>query len=85
MKPLKKMFAKAKVIVSKAKAPAVAVSTLAVTSIASAAKAEPAKVVDTSAIVDALTGLTTPIAAVGGAYLTVLVAMTGWKLLRGMF
>ena len=38
--------------------------------------------IDTTAIVTEISGLVTPIAAIGGAILLILVGIKGWKLIR---
>ena len=47
-----------------------------------AATASNAAVIDTSETVAAIQGLATPVAAIGGAVLLILVAIKGWKLIR---
>lgn len=47
-----------------------------------AASLSNAAVIDTTETVAAISGLATPVAAIGGAVLLILVAIKGWKLIR---
>ena len=47
-----------------------------------AATASNAAIIDTTETVAAISGLATPVAAIGAAVLLILVAIKGWKLIR---